>query len=195
MKVKIIKTNRVDPVEMEYDSQFIGNIYDARLEKNDFGEIKYICDINNSDVFFDIDEVEIITDISLHNNRLIGHIQFESDNGFRKSIKTNHHYKYYDSIFQAMEIASKKNHDYAGNLSTDPLANFKRAEECGLTAFQGLWMRSLDKVNRINTFMKEGKLEVSSESVEDALMDLGNYCFLGLAILHDNKPNLEKDKK
>ena len=105
----------------------------------------------------------------------------------------NHHKVYYESIFKAMEISAKKNHDYAGGMDKDPLANFKEASKMGLKPEQGLWMRSLDKVGRINTFFREGKLEVENEGLEDALMDLGNYCFLMLALLSDSKSE-EVDK-
>ena len=128
----------------------------------------------------------------VHKNRKIGKIEFIDDKGKKEGyVVTNHHFKYYEAIFNAMEISAKKNHDYAGGLHIDPLANFKKAEEMGLTGFQGLWMRSLDKVNRVNTYLREGKLMVENEGVEDALSDLLNYCALAMAVLYDET---EKNK-
>lgn len=117
-----------------------------------------------------------------HKNRVDYKISFDD-----KTIYANHHNTYYDSIFKAMEISAKKNADYAGGMSHDPLANFKKVAEAGIQPSKGLWMRALDKVGRINTFMREGKLNVDNEGVEDALMDLGNYCFLMLALLQDER--------
>lgn len=123
--------------------------------------------------------------MNIHEKRVTGHIDFDFfDEGV---VEANHHKEYYNAIMQAMAISAKKNHDYAGGMWSHPLANFKKAEDMGLTAEQGLWMRALDKVGRINTFFKEGKLAVESESVEDAFMDLGNYCFLMIALLRDNE--------
>ena len=66
-----------------------------------------------------------------------------------------------------MELCKRKNADY-GN-ATD-----KSFKQFGDISYQ---VRCFDKWNRINTLLKNGKAEVS-ESLEDSLLDLGNYLFL-----------------
>lgn len=96
-----------------------------------------------------------------------------------------HHPEYYYKMLKAMEISAAKNHDYCGGEDADPLANFKKVTEAGVPAHMGLLVRMKDKQQRIDTFFKEGELKVVGESIEDALIDLGNYCFLMLALLAD----------
>lgn len=123
-----------------------------------------------------------------HPNRRFGDIEVKNSDAETETVITmNHHYYYYLSIFHAMEVSAKKNHDYAGGPDADPLANFKMSKQMGLDPSRGMWMRALDKVGRVNTFMREGELKVENEGLGDALMDLGNYCFLMLALLEDEK--------
>ena len=48
-------------------------------------------------------------------------------------------------------------------------------------------MRLLDKVGRIKSFVKHGKLE--NEGIEDAYLDLIGYSLLALGILDEQKRN------
>lgn len=102
-------------------------------------------------------------------------------------VDTNHHREYYRAIMTAMQVSAKKNHDYSGGFDTDPLSNFKRVEAAGIDPTMGLFVRMLDKVGRLETFFKTGELKVENEGAKDALMDLGNYCFLMIALMEDKK--------
>ena len=64
----------------------------------------------------------------------------------------------------------RKNSDYA--TSDDPLANFRRHGPYGMV------VRMDDKMSRLDTFIKIGKLEVTEESCQDTLDDLLNYAVL-----------------
>lgn len=99
----------------------------------------------------------------------------------------NHHHVYYEKIFEAMAISAKKNHDYAGGLDKHPLGNFLKTADSGIDPKIGLWVRMTDKIGRISTFFREGELKVDNEGLEDAFMDLGNYCFLMLALLSEEE--------
>lgn len=75
--------------------------------------------------------------------------------------------EYKKIVTDTMELCKRKNADY-GN-ATD-----KSFKQFGDISYQ---VRCFDKWNRINTLLKNGKAEVS-ESLEDSLLDLGNYLFL-----------------
>lgn len=79
----------------------------------------------------------------------------------------------------AYEICRVKNHDYAGASGQSPFRNFQSVEFMGLATTElGFVVRILDKVNRLVTFVKDGKLKVADESTQDALLDIINYCVL-----------------
>lgn len=121
-----------------------------------------------------------------HGKRFTGKIiLFDEAGETLKTVDCNHHHAYYREILSAMEIATEKNNDYAGAIHEHPLANFLESQQSGIDPRQGLWLRMTDKIGRIKTFFKTGKLDVTSESVDDAFRDLGNYAFLMLALRDD----------
>ena len=71
---------------------------------------------------------------------------------------------------QALALMKRKNSDYA--TSDDPLANFRRHGPYGML------VRIDDKLCRLDTLVKTGKLEVAEETGQDALIDLINYAVL-----------------
>lgn len=80
---------------------------------------------------------------------------------------------------KALDIMVKKNHDYAGNSGETPFANFERCEAMGVCSTeQGFLVRIIDKVSRLSTFAKDGKLVVDNEGYNDAIVDIINYCVL-----------------
>ena len=82
---------------------------------------------------------------------------------------------------KALAICKRKNNDYAsgGTRGENPFANFSRVEDMGITSTeQGFLVRMTDKLSRLSTFTRAGKLEVADESVEDTLLDLINYAVL-----------------
>ena len=84
------------------------------------------------------------------------------------------------------EIMERKNSDYCGGKSsTDALANFKTATALGLHPVTGLLLRMQDKLMRIKSFVNDGELRVTGETVEDACNDLVNYSILCKALLRE----------
>lgn len=124
--------------------------------------------------------------MSEHTERMQGQVTFVVDYGSPDEstfhADMNHHPEYYTAICAAMNISAKKNADYAPG--DDPLGNFRGVEALGVSANTGLLCRMSDKWARICTWSNRGDLKVD-ESIEDALMDLGNYCFLMIALLSD----------
>jgi hypothetical protein len=83
-----------------------------------------------------------------------------------------------------LALIKRKNADYCGTID-DPFANFRRAEQVGVDPLQGLAVRFLDKVARIESFFQSGKLE--NESFEDAWLDIIGYSCLALGMLKEKK--------
>jgi hypothetical protein len=85
---------------------------------------------------------------------------------------------------KARGIMEAKNNDYTGGKqATDALANFKSASALGLHPVTGLLLRAQDKLMRIRSFVADGSLRVTGETVTDACDDLLNYAILCKALL------------
>jgi len=91
-------------------------------------------------------------------------------------------------------ITTAKNKDYAGfDDSSNAFGNFTVVENCGIaSAEQGFLTRMMDKISRINTFVKRGVLNVKDESVEDTLLDLANYAILMAGYIRDKRDKKDK---
>lgn len=96
--------------------------------------------------------------------------------------------KYHSACCEKMKaILSSKNADYTGG-TVDPFANFSRVEKMEIASTeQGFLTRMLDKFSRINSFVKQGTLQVKDESIEDTLLDLANYSLLLAAYIKSQK--------
>lgn len=85
------------------------------------------------------------------------------------------------------EIAKSKNHDYSGS-NESAFANFEIVGLCGIASVeQGFLTRIMDKISRINSFIKQGILEVEDEKITDTCADAANYFILLSAYLKTKK--------
>ena len=74
------------------------------------------------------------------------------------------------------EVMVKKNSDYTGGTKAKNIfANFESARYLGIHPVQGIMMRIMDKIQRINSFTNDKELQVPNESVYDACEDIVNY--------------------
>jgi len=90
---------------------------------------------------------------------------------------------------KALKLMEVKNNDYAGSSGTTPFANFERCEAMGICSTQvGMLVRITDKLSRLSTFTADGKLLVSNEGYEDAILDIINYCVLFSAFTKSKQP-------
>lgn len=97
-----------------------------------------------------------------------------------------------DFCKKILDISTKKNSDYTGDTDC-PFANFTAVERNSITSTeQGFLVRMTDKMQRINSYVQQGKLLVEDEKVEDTLMDLANYCILMAAYIR-SKHDKEED--
>lgn len=91
-----------------------------------------------------------------------------------------------ETISTMREIMFKKGNDYAGE---DRLSNFKLSGAiCGLSAEQHCLALIAVKVARLGQLISAGKTP-NNESIEDSIIDLGNYTLLLKMILAD-KPKV-----
>lgn len=88
--------------------------------------------------------------------------------------------KIYD---ECLQIASKKNQDYAGD--DDAFKNFKNSEAIGISVEQGILVRIMDKITRISNLLTR-PAAVIDEKIEDTILDVINY-FAILYIYLKNK--------
>ncbi|MHB8871661.1 MAG: hypothetical protein ACYC5G_04365 [Candidatus Doudnabacteria bacterium] len=85
------------------------------------------------------------------------------------------------------ELSKSKSHDYSGFVD-GVFGNFEVVEQCGITSVEvGFLTRMMDKISRVNSFVKQGVCLVTDEKITDSLMDLSNYCILLSAYITDKK--------
>jgi hypothetical protein len=98
---------------------------------------------------------------------------------------------FHENFCRAMvNITAAKNADYGAD--NDPFRNFRMIEHLGAASVeQGFITRMSDKFSRLSTFVQRGELSVKSETVEDTLIDLANYCALMAGYLRSKQQALE----
>ncbi len=80
---------------------------------------------------------------------------------------------------EARDLMNLKNRDYAGNEGIEPFANFTRVEAMGICSTeQGFMTRITDKMSRLSSFLRAGKMNVKDESFRDTVIDVINYMVL-----------------
>jgi hypothetical protein len=93
------------------------------------------------------------------------------------------HPRFYELLDEMAKLHSRKNHDYAGD--ADPLRNFRKCEAMGVDVFTGVMVRLSDKWSRLESFMKQGVLQVKDESIIDTLMDNAVYSLLAIILFDE----------
>lgn len=80
-------------------------------------------------------------------------------------------------------LHDKKSLDYGTD--EDPLHNIRASEKFAIPAWVGAVLRQNDKMVRIQSFVKKGKL--ANESIEDSLIDNIVYGILALQLYREQK--------
>ena len=95
--------------------------------------------------------------------------------------------KFHEQITkEARDLMSLKNRDYAGNDGLEPFANFTRVESMGICKTEeGFLVRLTDKMSRLSSFVRSGKMNVKDESFRDTCVDVINYMVLLVAYMKD----------
>jgi hypothetical protein len=85
---------------------------------------------------------------------------------------------------EVRQLHLNKSQDYGSE--SDPLANIRQgAEFVGIEPWRGCMVRVADKVQRLKTFCKTGRLV--HEGVRDTLLDLSAYSLLAIVLFDEGK--------
>ena len=89
-----------------------------------------------------------------------------------------------DLLEEVRQLHLSKSQDYGSE--SDPLANIRQgAEFVGIEAWRGCMVRVADKVQRLRTFCRTGRLV--HEGVRDTLLDLAAYSLLAIVLFDEGK--------
>ena len=104
---------------------------------------------------------------------------------------------YHTEICQtARDLMSLKNRDYAGSEGNEPFANFTRCESMGICdTEQGFMVRVTDKMSRLSSFLRAGKMYVSDESFNDTIVDVINYMVLLSAYVSEKESQVKTNEE
>jgi hypothetical protein len=104
--------------------------------------------------------------------------EFESSNWRPGSLP------FLELLEEVRQLHLSKSQDYGSE--SDPLANIRQgAEFVGIEAWRGCMVRVADKVQRLRTFCKTGRLV--HEGVRDTLLDLAAYSLLAIVLFDEGK--------
>ena len=98
--------------------------------------------------------------------------------------------RYLQLLDEMKELHIKKNAGYSGN-SRDRWANFRMAENFGVSAFLGCLVRMSDKFIRIQNLVKNPNNEMVGESIKDTLLDLASYALIAYCLLTEQEEKNE----
>lgn len=87
---------------------------------------------------------------------------------------------YLEILDEMRQLHIKKAADYGGGTGTD---NLRASAEFGIQPWIGCVLRMNDKVTRIKSFVRNGRLE--NESLDDSLIDIAAYAILALTLLRE----------
>lgn len=89
-----------------------------------------------------------------------------------------------DSFKKCLEIMKAKNSDYSAG--DDALRNFKTSLLVNLDPKAVLLANIVNKISRVGNLLNKPPA-VTTEKIDDTILDLVNYSILLLAYLHDEK--------
>lgn len=95
--------------------------------------------------------------------------------------------RYMQLLDEAKELHIRKNAGYSGVDNPDAWANFRMAEEFGVSAFKGCLVRMSDKYIRITNLVRNPDNEQVGESIKDTLKDLSAYALIALCLLEEEE--------
>jgi len=99
-------------------------------------------------------------------------------------LSTGGHPMFNELLIRMSKLHEAKDHDYSHN---NHLANFYVSEEFNIPAWKGCLIRLSDKFSRIKSIIKKGESKVTSESLEDTLLDLATYSLLVIILLKETE--------
>jgi len=80
-----------------------------------------------------------------------------------------------------------KNAGYSGMDNPDTWANFRLAENFGVSPFIGCMIRMSDKFSRVQSLIKNEENERVGEKLTDTLLDLASYCLIAICLYEETE--------
>ena len=81
------------------------------------------------------------------------------------------------------DLFAKKMMDYGlGNIALGSLLEDEEDKKLSLT---GVWLRCIDKINRLKNLLKTGKNYVEGEGIIDSFIDIANYGIIALLVIRN----------
>jgi hypothetical protein len=103
---------------------------------------------------------------------------------FQRSRERTGSLPFLDLLEELRTLHLSKSQDYGSE--SDPLANIRQgAEFVGIEAWRGCMVRVADKVQRLKTYCRTGRLV--HEGVRDTLLDLAAYSLLAIVLFDEGK--------
>jgi hypothetical protein len=91
-----------------------------------------------------------------------------------------------ETFAKCLEIAKRKNNDYAGEKTLDPYKNFRGSDFVKVPPPRAILVRIMDKISRISNLLEQDNA-VKDESINDTLNDVINYFAILQSYLKNNK--------
>ena len=86
---------------------------------------------------------------------------------------------YLDLLDELRELTLKKRAGYSPG--ADPFANFRQSTMFGVDPVKGILVRVMDKLSRVASLLESALNDMIGESIEDNLIDAGNYLLIAVA--------------
>ena len=86
--------------------------------------------------------------------------------------------RFHEILAELGALHNLKSQDYG--TGTDPLANVRASQEWGIPAWIGAMVRLNDKVRRLQSMVRNGRL--ANESAEDSFRDIAVYAILAFIL-------------
>lgn len=93
--------------------------------------------------------------------------------------------RYINLLDEMKDLHIRKNAGYSGADNPDPWANFRMAQEFGVSPFKGCLVRMSDKYIRVTNLVRSPDNEQVGESIKDTLKDLAAYSLIALCLLEE----------
>lgn len=114
---------------------------------------------------------------------LCGHCQREKYDRFNRRHRHPASARFHEILRELGYLHDRKQSDYGKD--DDPFANVRGSEEWGVDGWIGAMVRASDKTRRLQSLIRNGKLE--NESAEDSLRDLAVYAVIALVLFEQSK--------
>lgn len=92
-----------------------------------------------------------------------------------------------ETFAECLEIAKKKNNDYAGEKTKDPYKNLRGSVFVKVSPDRAILVRIIDKISRVSNLLEQDN-QVKDESIQDTINDCINYFAILKSYIKNERP-------